>query len=177
MNTIGDRLKELDNKAHSKMTDTPWLNALIANGGIHLGQKGNKKDESMKIQKVGGIWHGIAINQNQSTSGTAHRDLRDTKDGFNCVIPYGDWEGGDLLLWEIRQRLQFRQGHALFFRSRVLTHNACGISGLRNCVDLFTHENMLQLDKENRKHGRTEKEAQEIKKKKKKKKNKKRNAS
>ena len=91
------------------------------------------------------------------------------------MIPYGDWEGGDLLLWEItsRQRLQFRQGHALFFRSRVLKHNAWGISGLRNCVDLFTHENMLQFDKENQKHGRTGKEVQEIKKYKKKKKKKK----
>ena len=136
------------------MTDTPWLDGLIAKGGYHVGQDGKHQKEDVPLQKVGGIWHGLAINQNQDSSGGAHRDMRDTRAGFNCVVPYGDWEGGDLLLWEPRQRIQFRQGQAIFFRAASITHNAWNIHGSRNCVDFFTHENVLQFDKVHRRHGR-----------------------
>ena len=56
---------------------------------------------------------------------------------FNCVVPYGDWEGGDLLLWEPRQRIQFRQGQAIFFRAASITHNAWNIQGRRNFQNTF----------------------------------------
>ena len=89
-------------------------------------------------------------------------DHKDTKEGMNCVIPYGTWTGGDLLLWDIRQRVQIQQGQALFFKSSILAHQSWKVNGERNCVDLFTHENLLKLDKERKKHGREENESKEI---------------
>lgn len=35
-----------------------------------------------------------------------HRDENDLKKGFNCVVPYGDWEGGDVVLWELGKRVE-----------------------------------------------------------------------
>ena len=70
------------------------------------------------------------------------------KEGFNCVIPYGEWEGGDVMLWEIAMRVEVRRVEALFFRGNVILHNAQDITGSRNCVDLFIHQNVVTLDEQ-----------------------------
>ena len=74
------------------------------------------------------------------------------KEGFNCVIPYGEWEGGDVMSWEIGMRVKLRRGEALFFRGNVILHNAQDITGCSNCVDLFIHQNVVTLDEQNHKH-------------------------
>ena len=73
------------------MKDTPWLDSLIKNNAYDIGQNGIKKDkeEHELLQKVAGIWLGLAINQNQTSSGGVHRDERDAKRGYNCVVPDG----------------------------------------------------------------------------------------
>ena len=64
---------------------------------MNLGQKQKANDnQRILLQKVGGLWHGLAINQGQTKVGKGHKDYRDAKDSYNCVIPYGDWQGGDL---------------------------------------------------------------------------------
>ena len=146
------------------MKDTPWLDTLINNNAIDIGQDGQKKnaEKHNHLQKVAGIWSGLAINQNQTNSGEVHRDERDAKRGFNCVVPYGEWEGGDLLLWEIRQRISIQQGQAVFFRGNIISHNAWNIKGVRNCVDLFTHKNVLRKHSEKRRRNHNETERNEI---------------
>lgn len=67
----------------------PWLDKVVAAGGISL-------------EKAAGIWPGLAVNQRLKKRGTAHRDQNDTSRGPNCVVPYGNWSGGDVLLWKIR---------------------------------------------------------------------------
>ena len=108
------------------------------------------------LQTLMNTTNGTIIFCSSNVPGGAHRDERDTKKGFNCVVPYGEWEGGDLLLWEIRQRNSVRQGQAVFLRGSIISHNAWDIRGVRNCVDLFTHENVLRKDLEKRKHDRSE---------------------
>ena len=135
------------------MTDTPWLDRLIEDGG-DIGQQGGKALEKGRLYKVAGIWHALAINQHQTVAGRAHRDDRDA--GFNCVIPYGSWKGGDVLLWELRLRVELQKGQALFVRGSVITHSAWNMEGTRNSIDLFTHNNVLQIDMEKRRHGRPE---------------------
>ena len=96
------------------MKGTPCLNNLIPHNGVHLGQnvkrakKQNQKqkeegsewedEEEVKLQNVGGLWHGLAINKAQSQSGKPHKDYADAKETYNCVIPYGDWQGGEVIL-------------------------------------------------------------------------------
>ena len=55
------------------------------------------------------------------------------------------------MLWEIGMRVEVRRGEALFFRGNVILHNAQDITGSRNCVDLFIHQNVVTLDEQNRK--------------------------
>ena len=116
------------------MKDTPWLDTLINNNAIDLGQDSQKlkkhAEKHNHLQKVAGIWSGLAINQNQTNSDGTHRDKRDTKRGFNCVVPYGKWEGGYLLLWELRQRISIQQAQAIFFRGNIISYNACNIKGV-----------------------------------------------
>ena len=132
-----------------------------------MGQKGQTPLPDVPLSKVAGIWHGLVINWGQTHAGEPHRDDEDAKLGYNCVVPYRDWSGGDLLLWDLKMRIELREGDAFIFRGSLLTHNAYSIvpGGVRNGVDLFTHQNLLNLDKakrrygnrppaENRKHGR-----------------------
>ena len=92
------------------------------------------------MTKVGGLWHGLAVNEGQTKSGKPRKDYADAKEAFNCVIPYGDWPGGEIILWDLKQLVEFKEGQALFFRRRIVIHNACRIEGKRNCVDLCIHE-------------------------------------
>ena len=77
-------------------------------------------------------------------------------------MPYGEWEGGDLLLWEIQQRISIQQRQAVFFRGNISSHNTWNIKGVQNCVDLFTHENVLRKDSEKTRHDQNEMEGNEI---------------
>ena len=104
----------------------------------------------------------MAINQNQTNSGGVHRDEMDAKRELNCVVPYGEWEGGDLLLWEIRQRISIQQRHAVFYRGNIISHNAWNIKGVRNYMDLFTHENMFRKDSAKRRRNHNETERNDI---------------
>ena len=115
------------------MTNTPWLDELINREACNLGQKNTHKNKDVLLEKIGGTWHSLAINQNQIKSGGAHRDFRDATNSLNCVVPYGDWMGGDLLLWELRKRVELKEGEALFFRGSSILHNCWNISnGSRN---------------------------------------------
>ena len=77
-------------------------------------------------------------------------------------MPYGEWEGGDLLLWEIQQRISIQQGQAIFFYGNIISHNAWNMKGVRNRVDLFTPENVLRQDSEKRRRNHNETETNEI---------------
>ena len=146
------------------MKDTPWLDTLLNNNAIDIGQDGQKKnaEKHNQLQKVARVWSGFGINQNQTNSGVVHSDERDAKRRFNCVVPYGEWEEGDLLLWEIRQRISIQPGQVVFFRGNIISHNAWNIKGVRNCVDLFTHDNVVRKDSEKRRRNHNETERNEI---------------
>ena len=49
------------------------------------------------------------------------------------------------MLWEIGMRVEVRRGETLFFQGNVILHNSQDITGSRNCVDLFIHQNVLTL--------------------------------
>ena len=88
------------------MKGTPWLDNIIQHNGVHLGQNAKRaktqkqkqkregsewEDEAeVKLQKAGGLWHGLAINEAQRQSGKPHKDYADAKEAYNYIIPYGD---------------------------------------------------------------------------------------
>jgi len=118
-----------------------------------VGRGGEKKvGERPPLRKMAGVWHGLAINQGQTKARVAHRDYEGAKNGFSCLVPYGDWKGGDVLLWEVCKRIELREGEALFFRGSAIQNDNWNIEegGVRNCIDLFIHENVVRMDKERR---------------------------
>ena len=116
---LAEELKLRDPATYVQIKDTPWLDNIIQYGGVHLGQNANKAiksrkrreqkgsewedKEEVKLTKVGGLWHGLAVNEGQTKSRKPHKDDADAKEAFNCVIPYGDWQGGKIILWDLKQ--------------------------------------------------------------------------
>jgi hypothetical protein len=92
-------------------------------------------------------WMGCAINQGQDdvfTGGATHRDKHDEPKGFNAVVPFGDYNGADLLLWPLEARVEMRRGDAIFFRGSIIAHNTLPVeSGVRNSLDCFSHREVF----------------------------------
>ena len=168
-NYLADKLKLRDPTNFSKMKDTPWLDNIVWYTGLNLGQNAQRAikrrkrkgetssdwedKEEVKVQKVGGLCHGLAVNEGQTKSGKPHKDYSDAKQAFNCVFSYGDWQGGEIILWDLKQKVQLKEGQAVFFQGRIIIHNACRIVGVRNYMDLCIHETLETLDNKNKKHS------------------------
>ena len=109
------------------MTNHPWLDSLLVDKVRSLSQKLSPEhvasDKEVPLHKLSGIWCCLAINCNQEYFGIPHRDTADIKHSLNCVIPYGDYEGADLVFWEIRKWVQVSPVEVIFLRSRALTHD------------------------------------------------------
>ncbi|KAF8415100.1 hypothetical protein BGX38DRAFT_1246454 [Terfezia claveryi] len=142
---LSEVLKLMDFESYERMTTHPWLDKLLVNQAKNLGQKvgagGTSAMSEVPLHKVAGFVRGVP-----------HRDGNDVKHSMNCIIPWGDWQGADLLFWEIRQRVQISEGEVIFFRSRALTHNVSPLhaGGVRNALDLYSHQAILDLDKKRR---------------------------
>ena len=117
-NYLADELKLRDPTTFIKMKDTPQLDNIIWYKGLNLGQNAKmaikrrkrkeetssdwEDEEEVKLQKVGGLWHGLAVNEGQRKSGKLHKDYVDAKEAFNCIIPYGAWQGGEIIVWDLK---------------------------------------------------------------------------
>ena len=70
-----------------------------------------------------------------------HQDWNDKWYGFNCILPFADFTGGALELWQLGIILELRPGDVVFFFGRLLAHNTEKVdSRVQNSVDLFCHQ-------------------------------------
>jgi hypothetical protein len=70
--------------------------------------------------------------------------LKDGKDfGMNCVVPWVEFTGGDVVLMELKKKIEVRAGDAFFFRGECITHKIEAVHRVRELADFFTHKNML----------------------------------
>jgi hypothetical protein len=106
----------------------------------------------LNLKPLCGIWFGVAINEEVTGSTGTHLDFSDS--GFNCVVPWGKYKGGGLVLWQLKMVMELEPGDAFFFMSSLIAHNVNEIEGVRNSIDLFCHKNVLswkdQCDEERR---------------------------
>ena len=77
---------------------------------------------------------GLVINLNAVTR--AHRDSKD--DTMCLVLALGDFEGGDLCLYEPGLVVPLRPGHFIIFPSARITHFNIHYSGCRASIVLHT---------------------------------------
>jgi hypothetical protein len=93
------------------------------------------------LQPLCGIWFGVAINEAVTGSTGTHLDFGDS--GYNCVVPWGEYNGGGLVLWQLKMVMELEPGDAFFFMGSLIAHNVGEIEGVRNSIDLFCHTNVL----------------------------------
>lgn len=73
-----------------------------------------------------------------------HRDVKERKFGMSCLSPFGEYEGGHLVLWELETVIELAPGDQLFFRDSLINHsNESVTDGVRNSVVAFTQQSMF----------------------------------
>jgi len=77
------------------------------------------------------------------------------------VIPYGEWSGGDLILWPLKLRVQISEGEGFFFLGRLIAHSVTEVVGMRNSVDAFIHKSNFDCLSRKMKEEEEEKEVVE----------------
>jgi hypothetical protein len=93
------------------------------------------------LEPLCGIWFGVAINEGITGSTGTHLDFGDA--GYNCVVPWGEYNGGGLVLWPLKIVMELEPGDAFFFMGSLIAHNVAEVEGVRNSIDLFCHLNVL----------------------------------
>jgi len=93
------------------------------------------------LEPLCGIWYGVAVNQTIMGSTKTHQDWGDY--GYNCIVPWGDYQGGGLVLWQLKMVVDLRPGDAFFLMGSLIAHNVQGVEGVRNSIDLFCHCTVL----------------------------------
>jgi hypothetical protein len=79
---------------------------------------------------------GVVLNFCVSTRG--HRDFIDK---WICVvIPFGEWEGGDICFYELGLVIDLKPGHILIFRSSEITHFNLHFTGKRGSLVLHSDQ-------------------------------------
>ena len=105
--------------------------------------------DGRKLRPLGGAWHGVCLNQGMdSESGSrCHQDWLDDKRLFNCVAPFGEgFQGGELVLWQMKMRIGLEIGDGFFFFGSMVAHEVMDVTaGIRNSIDLFTHASNFHL--------------------------------
>ncbi|RPB24193.1 hypothetical protein L211DRAFT_214426 [Terfezia boudieri ATCC MYA-4762] len=69
-------------------------------------------------------WSGAAINQQITPDSILqhHQDWKDIRSLPNAVIPYGNYQGGDLVLWQAKCIIELQPGDVLLFMGSLLCH-------------------------------------------------------
>ena len=142
--------------------------------GKVLGPDGNP------LKPIAGIWHTVALNRIQvGNASSKHIDWKDNRTSYNCIVPWGTWGGGDLVLWPLKMRVEIQEGDGFLFLGGLIAHSVMAIKqgkktsliglemklmridqGLRNTIDLFIHKSNFDVlkrrkleEEKRRKHG------------------------
>ena len=73
-----------------------------------------------------------------------HKDLKDYRNGFCCVFPFEDYDGGELHFPELNVTVNLRPGDLIVFQSHLLTHGNWPVTrGNRKSCVLLTHNTVM----------------------------------
>ena len=74
---------------------------------------------------------------------TPHYDYKDEPEGYCCVVPLGNFSGGELVFREHKLRFSIKPGDIIFFHSRNMLHENLAFTGERYSLVFTTHHNMF----------------------------------
>jgi len=88
----------------------------------------------------------VPINQQMTPYSAlqAHQDWKDIRSVPNAVVPYGYYDGGDLILWQAKCIVELCPSDAILFIGSLICHENTKITqGVRNSVNLFKHKSNI----------------------------------
>jgi hypothetical protein len=100
-------------------------------------------DLNLGQKRMCGLWTVCAINvavNGNPVETTPHRDLQGFFRGMSCLCPFGNFVGGDLILWELEAVVELKSGDLFFFTDHLINHSNETADGQRNSVVAFTED-------------------------------------
>jgi hypothetical protein len=96
-------------------------------------------------QRACGAWASCVVNNGgeDADQGNLHRDVRESPFGFSCAIACGDFEEGDLVLYELCLKIEMRSGDMVLFPDSLIHHTNEKVKGFRKSVVAFMQANMF----------------------------------
>ena len=95
-------------------------------------------------------WPGMTINrgcEREPVECRPHKDSKDAFYGYSCVFPFGEFTGGDLILWELEAVIAMAPGDALFFPAHLITHsNGMVTGGIRHSLVAYAPQETMSKD-------------------------------
>jgi hypothetical protein len=98
------------------------------------------------LNRFCGAWAGCVVNigKNRKPVRTKpHRDVKEEKHGYSCVCACGEYEGGDLILYELGVVIEMKPGDMLLFPDGLIHHANRLVVGTRYSLVAFTRGNMF----------------------------------
>ena len=72
-----------------------------------------------------------------------HQDSKDAFFGVSCVCAFGEYEGGDLICWELEAVVELKPGDLFFFPAHLVTHSNTKVKGERHSLVAFIQQSII----------------------------------
>lgn len=72
-----------------------------------------------------------------------HRDWKSLWTGISCLVPFGEYTGGALILWDTKTVVELEAGDLFFFMDHLLVHSNEDVDGVRHSMVAFSHQNVF----------------------------------
>jgi len=91
-----------------------------------------------------GAWSACVVNNggNNPNQTEAHRDVKEARYGYSCILTTGDFTGGALVLYELEIIVEMAPGDLVLFPDCLITHRNEKANGKRISIVTFTQENV-----------------------------------
>src|SRR5579859_4593777 len=102
------------------------------------------------LTRMAGAFMGCVINMGHGGTPVEmkpHRDVKERRFGVTCLCPFGEYEGGGVVLWELKVVVDLGPGDLLFFPDSLIHHSNEPLKGEHHSVVTFTQENMFDYRK------------------------------
>jgi hypothetical protein len=101
------------------------------------------------LERLAGAWCGMVVNLGNPSTNTGvrtqpHRDVKESIYGYSCLTAFGNFTGGDLILWDAKVVIELKEGDLFFFPDALIHHSNEPVVGERYSIVSFTQENVLQ---------------------------------
>jgi hypothetical protein len=87
--------RKKNGKLFEYLSDGLWMISLITY--MRYGGVRSYLQACHNLKLLYGIWFGVAINKQVTSNTNTHLDFNNLE--FNCVVPWGEYKGGSLMLW------------------------------------------------------------------------------